>query len=48
MFSPPGIGFGDPEGVEAGVLAGFRHGCGFMDGLHAELKNSDVEWDCHR
>src|SRR5260370_20619406 len=47
MFTPPWVSFGDPEGVETCVLAGLGHGCGFVDGLHAELKNSDVECDGH-
>src|SRR5208282_6443559 len=47
MFAPPGIGFRDPEGVEARVLARLGHGRGFVDGLHAELKDSEVEWNCH-
>ena len=48
MFTPPGIGFGNPEGVETRVLAGLGHGDGFADGLHAELKNSDIEWNRHK
>ena len=45
MLAPPGIGFGDPESVEARIFAGLGHGDGFVHRLHAELQNSDVEWD---
>src|SRR5882762_1645967 len=47
MFPPPGIGFGNPEGVETRILTGLGHGHGFLDRLHAKLKNSDVEWNSH-
>src|ERR1019366_9496610 len=47
MFAPPGVSFGDPEGVETRILTGIGHGHSFVDRLHAELKNSDVEWDGH-
>jgi hypothetical protein len=47
MFPPPGIGFRDPEGVKARLLARLGHGGGFLDGLHAELKDSDIKWDGH-
>src|SRR5208337_2357444 len=47
MLTPPRVRFGDPEGVEACVLAGLGHGCGFVDRLHAQLKDSDIEWNGH-
>src|ERR1700693_1390847 len=47
MFTPPWICFCDPKGVETRVLTGPGHGRGFVDGLHAELKDSDVEWNGH-
>src|SRR5260370_553555 len=37
MFTPPRIGFSDPEGVETRALAGLSHSHGFGDGLHAGL-----------
>src|SRR5271165_2546401 len=48
MFPPPGISLGDPEGVESRVFTGLRHGKGFTHRLHAELQNTDVEWDWHK
>src|SRR6202043_4106592 len=47
MFTPPRIGFGDPERVETRVLTGLGHGQSFADGLHAKLKDSDIEWNSH-
>jgi hypothetical protein len=47
VLAPPRIGFGDPKGVEARIFASLGHGHSFVDGLHAELKNSDVKWNSH-
>src|SRR5258708_24586331 len=47
MFTPPWISFSDPEGIETRVLTGLGHSHGFTDRLHAELKDSDVEWNSH-
>jgi hypothetical protein len=40
MLAPPGIGLGDPEGIEPRIFAGFRHGYGFAHRFHAELQNT--------
>src|SRR2546430_3791707 len=47
MLPPPGIRLSDPEGIEACLLAGLRHGNRFLDRLHAELQNADVERNSH-
>src|SRR5437660_7510822 len=48
MFAPPRIRLGEPESIEASTLAGFGHGDGFADGLHAELQNADFEGHGHK
>jgi len=48
VLSPPGIGFGEPEGVEAGSVAGLRHANGFLQRLHAELQHTYLERHTHR
>ena len=45
MLPPPGISLRNPEGVEPRVFTGLRHGNGFAHRLHAELQNTNVEWN---
>src|SRR5580693_4750414 len=47
MLAPPGISLRNPEGVEPRVFTGLRHGNGLAHRLHAELQNTDVEWNRH-
>src|SRR5258708_36708349 len=47
VLAPPGIGFRDPERIEAGIFAGFRHRSGFAHRLHTQLQNADIEWHTH-
>src|SRR5258707_284983 len=48
MLAPPGIRFGNPESIETGVLASFRHEEGFLDWLHTKLEHAYVERDWHK
>jgi hypothetical protein len=45
MFTPPGIGLCQPEDIEPGLLASFRHAHGLVQGFHAELQHANLEWD---
>src|SRR5580692_11939925 len=47
MLPPPGISLRNPEGVEPRIFTGLRHGNGLAHRLHAELQNTDVEWNRH-
>src|SRR4029077_15856385 len=47
MLAPPRICFRNPECVEARLLAGLGHGDGFVHGLHAQLQDTDIEWNAH-
>src|SRR6266481_8071936 len=48
MLAPPGIRFRNPECVEPGLLAGLGHRDRILHGLHAQLQNTDIEWNNHR
>src|SRR5260370_21663904 len=47
VLATPGIRFCNPECVEAGVFASFRHRGGFVHRFHAQLQDAYVEWDAH-
>jgi hypothetical protein len=47
MLAPPGISLSYPKRVKPRILTGLGHGDGFVRGLHAELQDSNVEWDSH-
>src|SRR5260370_36257797 len=44
VLAPPGISFGYPERVEAGIFAGFRHRGGCVHRVAAQMQDADIEW----
>ena len=47
VLAPPGIGFGQPEDVEAGAVAGLRHAHRLLQRLHAQLQYANSEGNGH-
>src|SRR5579862_1753179 len=47
MLAPPGISFRDPKRIEPGGFTRLRHGDRLLYWLHAELQNTDIEWNWH-
>src|SRR5213594_3767164 len=48
MLAPPGVCFGEPEGIKASRIARSSHGEGLFHRFHAELQNSDTKGYGHR
>src|SRR4051812_20429542 len=47
VLAPPWIRFGEPEDVEAGLVAGLRHPHRLLERLHAELQHTYAKRDRH-